>query len=162
MNGHDYIEIRNRLPMAQVSLGYTTVVIFSESELEDAQIGYSLSDSGQTLTGEEKGDWKKSWLVIGSEDLCGDPIFVDLNMSELPVFTAAHGEGDWIPVTIASSFEGFVKALEEIESISGGRQNPVQLQQNPLLDGERERVLRRIAEFNPNASLEFWESWFSV
>ena len=162
MNAHDYIEIRNRLPIGQVSLGYTTVAIFSESELEEAQIGCSLSDSGQTLTGEETGDWKKSWLVIGSEDLCGDPIFVDLNMPELPVFTAAHGEGDWIPVTIASSFEGFVKALEEIQSISVGRQNPIQLQQNPLLDGERGRVLRRIAEFNPNASLEFWERWFSV
>ncbi len=63
---------------------------------------------------------------------------------------------------IAGSFEGFLKALEEIERISNGRQNPVQLQSNPLLDGERSRVLRRIAELNPNASLEFWESWFAV
>jgi hypothetical protein len=63
---------------------------------------------------------------------------------------------------IAGSFEGFGKALEEIERISDGRQNPVQLQRNPLPVGERERVLRRIAELNPNAALEFWESWFSV
>lgn len=162
MNAHQYIEIRNHLPTAQVSLGYTTVAIFSESELEEAQVGYSVSDSGETLTGEKKGDWKKSWLVIGSEDLGGDPIFVDLNVPELPVFTAAHGEGEWTPVMIAGSFEGFVKALEEIERISNGRRNPAQLQRNPLLDGELERVLRRIAEFNPNASLEFWESWFAV
>jgi hypothetical protein len=162
MNTHQYIEIRNRLPLAQVSLGYTTVAIFSESELEEAQLGYGVSDSGETFTGEKKGDWKKSWLVIGSEDLCGDPIFVDLDAPELPVFSAAHGQGEWTPVMIASSFEGFVKALQEIESISDGRQNPVQLQRNPLLVSERERVLRRIAELNPDASLDFWESWFSV
>jgi hypothetical protein len=162
MNAHHYIQIRNRLPIAQVSLGYTTVAIFSESELAEAQIGYSVTDSGETIPGEKKGDWKNSWLVIGSEDLCGDPIFVDLNVPEFPVFTAAHGEDQWTPVMIATSFVGFVKALEEIERISDGRQNPVQLQRNPLLDAERERILRRIAEFNPTASLEFWESWFSV
>ena len=162
MNAHHYIAIRNRFPIARVSLGYTTVVIFSESELDEAQVGYSVSDSGETFTGEKKGDWKKSWLVIGSEDLSGDSIFVDLNVPELPVFTAAHGGGQWTPVMISGSFEGFVKALEEIERVSDGRQNPVQLQSNPLLDGERERILRRIAEFNPNASLEFWESWFAV
>ncbi len=82
MNAHHYIAIRNRLPIARVSLGYTTVVIFSESELEEAQVGYSESDSGETFRGEKKGDWKKSWLVIGFEDLCGDPIFVDLNVPE--------------------------------------------------------------------------------
>jgi hypothetical protein len=162
MNAHDYIEIRSRLPIAKVTLGYTTVTIFSELELEEAQVGYSVSDSGERFTGVKKGDWKESWLVIGTEDLCGDPIFVDLNMPDLPVFTAAHGQGEWIPVMIAGSFEGFGKALGEIERISDGRQNPVQLQRNPLPVGERERVLSRIAELNPNAELEFWESWFSV
>ena len=158
MNAHDYIEIRSRLPIAQVALGYTTVAIFSELELEEAQVGYSVSDSGERFTGVKKGDWKESWLVIGTEDLCGDPIFVDLDMPDLPVFTAAHGQGEWIPVMIAGSFEGFGKALEEIERISDRRQNPVQLQRNPLPVGERERVLRRIAELKPNAALEFWES----
>ena len=162
MSSHHYIEIRNRLSIEQVSLGDRTVTIFSAAELREAQIGYSVSDTGETLTGDTEGEWKKSWLVIGSEDLGGDPVFADLNVPELPVFTAAHGEAAWNPVMIASSFEGFVKALEEIERISNGRQNPVQLQRDPLLDVERERVLLRIAEFNPNASLEFWKSWFAV
>ena len=114
------------------------------------------------MTGDQEGDWKEGWFVIGYEDLGGDPILVDLNAPELPVFTAAHGEGAWSPIMIASSFEGFVKALEEVARLSTGRQNPVQLQRNPVSDIERERVLNRIAEHNPNAELGFWESWFAV
>jgi hypothetical protein len=51
MNAHQYIEIRNRRPIKQVSFGYTTVAILSESELEQAQVGYSVSDFGEPLTG---------------------------------------------------------------------------------------------------------------
>ena len=108
------------------------------------------------------GDWKRSWLVIGYEDSLGDPLFVDLSAPELPVFTAAHGEGEWNPVLVASSFSGFIEALKEVERVSKGRSNPVEAERNPLLDGERQRVLSRIAELNGNAPLEFWESWFEV
>jgi hypothetical protein len=162
MDSQQYIEIRNRHRVEKVSLGYRTVTLFPSSELEGAQLGYSIGDSGERYSGENEGDWKDGWFVIGYEDLCGDPIFVDLNAQDLPVFTAAHGEGDWKPVEIVSSFEGFVKALSEIEHVSDGRHNPVQLEHNPLSDAERKRVLDRIAELNRSASLEFWESWFDV
>jgi hypothetical protein len=162
MDAQLYIGIRNAIPLEKVSLGYRTVLLFPVADLEGAQLGYTVGDAGETLAGENEGDWKSSWLVIGHEDLIGDPIFVDLNTQELPVFTAAHGEGAWKPELIASSFEGFIKALEEIERVSDMRRNPVQLERNQLSDVERERVLRRIAELNGNASLEFWQSWFEV
>jgi hypothetical protein len=60
------------------------------------------------FTGENAGDWKRDWFVIACEDLLGDPIFVDLSEPGLPVFTAAHGEGEWNPVLIASSLRGFI------------------------------------------------------
>ncbi len=105
---------------------------------------------------------KYSWLVIGYEELCGDPFFVDLNEKELPVFTAAHGEGAWNPLLIASSFIGFIECLNEIRRISNGRDNPVSLEKNPLPEVEQNQVLSKISELNGNASLEFWESWFEV
>jgi hypothetical protein len=47
------------------------------------------------LTGQSEGDWKPNWLVIGFEDLCGDPLFVDIESAGFPVFTAAHGMENW-------------------------------------------------------------------
>ena len=162
MNIDQYIEIRRNVTLGQVSFGYQTVRLFPVEELEEAQVGYCIDPSGAILTGENEGDWKHSWLVIGYEELCGDPFFADLNEKELPVFTAAHGEGMWNPVMVASSFGGFIESLNEIRRISHGRDNPVALEKNPLPEVERERVLNKIAELNGNAWLEFWESLFEV
>jgi hypothetical protein len=162
MDVQHYSDLRDDVPIASVSLGHTTVTLFPGPELKDAQVGYSVSDSGEPFSGEEEGDWKQSRLVIGYEDLCGDPIFVDLNIPEFPVFTAAHGEGDWSPEMIASSFQGFIQALQEVNRLSEGRDNPVKLERNPISAFERERVLSRIAELSENASLEFWENWIAV
>ena len=161
MNVQPYLELRNNFPIESVSFGYTTVTLFARNELKDAQVGYSVSDSGQPFTGEEEGDWKESWFVIGYEDLCGDPIFVDLADPEFSVFTAAHGEGDWSPEMIASSFQGFTQALQEVKRLSEGRDNPVKLERNPVSAVERERVLSRIADLSKNPSLEFWENWIA-
>jgi hypothetical protein len=130
--------------------------------LEEAQLGYSVGESGEDFTGNKAGDWKRSWLVIAYEDSLGEPLFVDLNAEELPVYTAAHGEGAWNPVLVASSLRGFIAALKEVERISNGRSNPVQAQRNLLSEKERERVLSRIGELNGGASLEFWKCWFEV
>ena len=154
--------MRNEIAFESVSFGYTNVNLFPAEELKDAQVGYSISDSGESLTGNKEGDWREEWLVVGSEDLCGDPIFVDLTKPEFPVFTAAHGEGYWNPILIASSFQGFINALEEIGRVAQGRKNPIELERKPVSASERERALSRIAEFNPEASLEFWENWFEV
>ena len=154
-----YITLRNELAFESVSFGSTTVNLFRTDELKEAQVGYSVGEHGESFTGEEEGDWRQQWFVIGYEDLCGDPIFVDLSNSELPVFTAAHGEGPWLPELIASSFNGFIKALEEVNAVSEGRQTPVELERNPLSASQREHALKKIAEANPHASLEFWAVW---
>jgi len=162
MSVQHYLNLKNKLPVESVSLGYKTVTLFAAHELHDAQIGYSISDSGDSFVGEQAGDWKENWLVIGYEELCGDPIFVDLSKSELPVFTAAHGDDDWNPVLIGSSLDGFVQALLKVKRVSQGRTNPVQLEHNPVSEIEREKLLSRIVELNQNASLEFWANWFAV
>ena len=97
--------------------------------------------------------------MIAHEDELGDPIFTDLAADQLPVFTAAHGEGVWEPVQIADSFDGFLAGLAAVAAVSGGREHPVGLEENPLSDEDRQRVLRTIGEANPNSNLEFWELW---
>ena len=162
MTTEQYIEVRRAIPLEKVSCGYRTVTLFPESELEDAQIGYSVGEAGEALTGKSDGDWRDHWLVIGDEDVCGDPIFVDLGESDLPVFTAAHGQGRWDPELIASSLHGFVEALAQVDRVSENRRNPVELERHPLSQVEREQVLKQIAKANGKANLEFWESWFEV
>jgi len=162
VNSEQYIEIRHAIPLEEISFGYRTVRLFPADELEEAQLGYSVGESGEDFTGENAGDWKGNWLVIAHEDSLGEPLFVDLNVQELPVYTAAHGEGAWNPVLVASSLRGFIEALEEVEHVSKGRSNPVEAQRNPLPDSERQRVLSKVAALNGNAPPEFWESWFEV
>jgi hypothetical protein len=142
-----YAEARARTTLDEVSFGYTTVSLYPPEELEPAQAGY------------EGDGWRESWLVIGSEDLTGDPLFVDTADDALPVYTAMHGEGEWEPALVADSFAGFVTALETVAAAGQGRENPVQLEANPLSDDERQRILQTIANANPGALPEFWAGW---
>jgi len=60
------------------------VYLHSVEELDDAQVGYSADPAGRTLVGTEEREWRERWLVIGSEDLCGDPLFVDVSVDACP------------------------------------------------------------------------------
>jgi hypothetical protein len=121
-----------------VSLGYTTIYVCRPNELEQHQVGYSLDPDSKSLTGENEGDWLKSWLVIGHEDLTGDPFFIETCRPHYPVYTAVHGEGQWDPVMVADSLQGFRQALSAVAKIAAGRQYPLALEANPLTQQERE------------------------
>lgn len=158
MDKYQYLKIRNAIELDEISYGYRTFALFSESEIDEEQKGYSTD----ALTGEILSDWKDNWLVIGREDLVGDPLFVDLQAEELPVYTAAHGEGNWNPILVSNSFSGFIESLLEVQKVSNGRINPVELENNPLPEVIREQVLNKISKLSGGAPLEFWESWFEV
>ena len=153
-----YYEVRKSLPVAEVNFGVGGVKLFSVAELDEGQIGYSVTSDGKSLYGDETGSWQRSWVVIGYETACGDPLFIDTHASALPVFTAIHGEGEWEPVQIAPSLETFAKCIEEFSRISVGRSNPVEHAANPVPDNQREAFLRRIAALNQaSRAPEFWE-----
>lgn len=162
MDKQNYNEIRSKVRLDEVTLGYQSLKLFGTEELEEAQLGYGVGQSGEVLAGDNEGDWKSSWLVIAREELLGDPLFIDLDEEQLPVYTAAHGEGTWNPIMVSFSFRGFIQALGEINDIAEGRRSPVQLEQNPLSDAERETALSKIAEMNGGVFFEFWESWFEA
>lgn len=90
----------------------------------------------------------------------GNPLFVDSANAELPVFTAYHGEGAWHPSMIAASADNFVSCLTEFERIASGRENPVQLNKNPVTEVEREAFLKRVKALSPSAPLDmyYWDA----
>jgi hypothetical protein len=142
-----------------VSLGYMALTLFRKDALPDAQMGYSLDPDGNDLTGPERGDWRANWLVIGYEDLCGDPIFIDAGSPGFPVYTAAQGIGHWRPELISSSFENLLAILDKVKALSLGRENPVLLKQNPISSVQAERVLAEIERDNAGVEMEFWRMW---
>ena len=153
-----YREIRNRLPIGEMSFGCGRIKLFGVAELEDGQIGNSVAPHGNSLCRGETGAWEPNWLVIGYETACGDPIFIDVRGVTLPVFTAIHGEGTWEPTQIALTIEAFVKCIEEFSRISVGRSNPVERDANPLSEAERTEFLHRIAQANQvSTAPEFWD-----
>jgi hypothetical protein len=147
------------IPSKSVSFGSISLQIHAPDEIQEAQLGYSVDPDGNSLITDEEGSWKKNWLVIGYEDLCGDPIFVDTQTEGCPVYTAMHGAGNWNPILIASSIKSFAKALEIISELGEGRENPVKLETNLLPSGSRDEALKKIRKDNPEADLSFWADW---
>jgi hypothetical protein len=86
---------------------YTNFILFHPSQLEEEQYGYNKSESGESLIGDNSGDWKDGWIVIGYSEYLNDPLFVDAKNSDLPIYTAAHGMGSWEPILLYSTWEQF-------------------------------------------------------
>jgi hypothetical protein len=155
-------QLLSALAIPSVSLGYTTVKIYTANELEEAQLGYSVDPSGNTLTdANDEGSWKTEWLIIGYEDLCGDPIFIDTASEGYPVYTAGHGEGAWEPKRIATTLKSFAQAIDEVSRIAKGRETPIELETNPIGAEEKANFLARVQKENPDIELEFWEQWLA-
>lgn len=90
-------------------------VVSKTAELNKAQIGFSIDKSGQSLVGQDKGNWQSSWLVIANDTELGDPYFVDLNDENLAVYTAlAEEENQWQSTLVSSSLQGFAQCLTAI------------------------------------------------
>ena len=104
-------------------------------------------------------DWDSAWVVIGYEGCAGDPIFIDTDDEEFPVYTAAHGMGEWSPELIAFSFRHFIEILQQVQRVARGRETPVALERNPISEAEREEILSFIRRNNPDISSTFWEVW---
>jgi hypothetical protein len=157
-----YRQVHAMLGQTEVSLGYRTVALARPDDLDEAQLGYGRAPDGMDLAGTADGDWNRSWVVVGHDDECGDPVFVDTAVKDWPVYTAMHGEDRWEPAQIAVSFDAFLAALGRVRALSAGRETPVSLESNPVSDSERADLLESIEKANPGCELVFWESWLEV
>jgi hypothetical protein len=151
-----YEDVFERIP-SDVSLGYHTIRVYRGPAVQVLQIGYSVRPTGEPL----ETDWRKEWVVIGYEECCGDPIFLDSSVDGFPVYTATHGEGTWEAKLIAASLEAFGHALVAIADVANGRETTVALENNPLTPAERQATIAAIKHKNADVSLHFWESLLS-
>ena len=158
----EYKKLLKSASIREASFGLATIHLFSENELNEAQIGYSIDPNENSLIGNKEGDWRENWFVIGRYALCGDPIFIDLEIDDFPVLTAMHGIGYWNEQEVAESFNGFVKVLELVDKISKDRNTSVLLEQNPLSSKEKRKILEEIREILPNTSTDFWENLLAL
>ncbi|MBL8022238.1 MAG: hypothetical protein JNM27_21360 [Leptospirales bacterium] len=150
------IKAVDNLPLNSVSLGYSEIILFKSTELAQRQVGYrSHGLTGESLLGENDGDWLAEWFVIGYDSLCGDPFLVDTSDSKLPVLNAMHGEGSWNPDIVSTTFDGFSEALLVLEKLAKGREHPVGLESNPISEKERTRFLAQVARLAGTES-NYW------
>jgi hypothetical protein len=145
-----YRKLRGAVPFDKVSIGYGSIELVPANRLASAQQGYA------------NGDWQAEWLVIGHEGLCGDPLFIDTEDDDFPVYTADHGEGSWTARLVAFSFRHFGQILDRLHQLSRGRSNPVELERHPLSDGERIAFMEFIRRESPDVDFGFWESLFEL
>ncbi len=154
----EYVALREGLGFDEVSLGVGGVKLLAIAEIPRAQIGYSVSPGGKSLCDGSSGSWNPAWIVIGIETCCGDPIILNTSDTMLPVMTAMHGEGSWQPYSIAKSIRAFTASVREVKRIEAGRENPVEMESNPLPAGEKTAILHRIDTLNDNEiDLAFWD-----
>jgi hypothetical protein len=139
-----------------ISLGYSEINIFTLENIEKQQVGYSVNENGKSLVGNKSGDWKKNWIVIATDNM-DDPIFVDIENQNLPVFIAEHGNGDWEENYIAISIENFSRILNDLQQLSIKRANPVQIEENPISETELEMFLSKTKDENKGMDVEYWE-----
>jgi hypothetical protein len=144
-------QLRGAGGLDRVSIGYGSIELVPLAELPSAQQGYV--DPGDQSSG-----WQPEWLVIGHEGLCGDPLFIDTDDDDFPVYAGEHGTGAWQPRLIAFSFRHFGQILERLKQLSQGRSNPVEFERHPISAGERVSFMEFIRRDSPDVDFGFWES----
>jgi hypothetical protein len=103
-----------------VEHGGLGIRLFLSDELPRGQTGFAVTHDGKSLVGSGPGDWRSTWIVIGHDTGCGDPIFVSHEPPH-PVFSAMHGQGAWEPRSVAPSLDRFKQCLEAFRLFTAGR-----------------------------------------
>lgn len=152
-------QILNSFHITVVYFGSDGFRIYTPEELDNAQLGYSRHPDGTVLTGQNEGDWKSEWIVIGNDTNLGDPYFVDTSNEKLPVFTAVHGAGAWEPSIVSPALLSFLRSLEYLRTQSTQEDSLVEPDGSTITDRGRIKNLENEMN-NLNAENEFWGAFF--
>jgi hypothetical protein len=102
-------------------------------------------------------DWNDGWLVVACETTCGDLIFVDRALPELPVLTAMHGMGRWDPSPVAASWSAFLAAIEAFRPFTIDREHPGRVETKPLSKAERRELEQSLQNLLGTPLPYFWK-----
>ena len=69
--------------------------------------------------------FRKSWMIVGREHFCGDPIVIDLSRSSHRMGTVSAARTKrWEMIPFAPSIAAFFEALELVQGVVEGRLDP--------------------------------------
>jgi hypothetical protein len=139
-----------------ISIGYGEINFIQFEDLDKNQIGYKIDTKGNSLVTEVPGSWRNDWLVIGHDNV-GDPIFIEKDDEDLPIYTSEHGKEEWEVVLIAESLEKFKTILEDLRKLSIQRENPDKLEENPLIEKDSIEFIKKIKKKNKDVDFWWWE-----
>lgn len=155
--------VKQRLPSGECAyyFGSAGFALESRGTFDEAQLGYRVHPDGSDLTGDDSGDWKSTWYVIGRDTTVGDPFFVDLSSDDLPVYTAMHGTGRWDPDQVSDTFAGFLSSLQFLQDKCNQDSDLLDPDENTIRDEEElEAIHRHILSLCSEGSAFFWECFF--
>ncbi len=144
----DPVDVETVTPVEKIRL-------FTSTKLREGQVGYAVGEDGNTLVTGKEGDWKKSWVVVATSSLFGDPYFLDVSKldaeGDCPVYTGQKTEkGTWRTTLAASSFASFLQILALGMDLASGFGEAAFDEQD---DGAfREAFEPRIKAFDPAAA----------
>jgi len=144
-----------------IDIGYGGFTFCQPDDLLKAQVGYSIDSKKNTILKGIEGEWKKEWVVIGVDDLVGDPIFVDTH-SKLFVVMTAEPSTTWDPYPIADSLENFSAIIAQLAVLSVNRSTPKEWDINPLSEKEKKAFLTVVATNNPDSEIGYWENFLDL
>jgi hypothetical protein len=91
------------------------IQLIGASELEAAQVGFALSESGTVISTPTPSGWRPAWVIVAQSTILGDPYFLDTSKpdaeGDCPVYTAMSGTDTWQPRLCASTFALFLRIL---------------------------------------------------
>lgn len=147
--------------LPSIDIGYGGFTFYQPDDLLKAQIGYSIDSRKNSILKGTEGEWKKEWIVIGIDDLVGDPIFVDTTTQSFVVMTAEPSTA-WDPYPIADSIENFSAIIAQLTVLSINRGTPEEWDKNPLSEKEKNTFLTAIAADNPDSQIGYWENFLDL
>jgi len=144
----DPVDVETVTPVERIRL-------FASEKLREGQVGYAVGEDGVTLVTGKEGDWKKSWVVVATSSLFGDPYFLDVSKldaeGDCPVYTGQKTEkGTWRTTLAASSFASFLHILAMSMELAAGFGEAVFDEADD--DAFREALEPKIKSFDPAAA----------
>jgi hypothetical protein len=133
------------------SFGVVSLLMFSNESSIKNQTGFSIDRDGNPIFGFDEGDWQEGWYVIGIDQNCFDPIFIDLNDPDLPIYKASASMGSWEENLICENYQSFLKSLKLVENLKTKYQSC-----ETVPDEEVQSFMANIKNNIGDGNLYFW------
>jgi len=154
--------VKSQLPKEELwcYFGKSGFKIATSDNFDYIQTDYRVDWNGKDITGDEEGDWQKSWYVIGN-DLDGvSPVFVDIEEQPLRVYIPKGSRGSWKANLVSESLEGFICAMEYIQSLGGEEETFLYPHKDMLTDEKKlTEFFDTILSFTGEESSAFWREF---